>query len=158
MLVRLSIDKAKVLDTVGRQTEYVAVKTATEEATEEASNVGTLPTTSGDAGILGDYWRQAAGELTQRIGRYLEDVREDAVWDAVPGLMPWRGYDAMIRVPGSWPRALQGALNQAGESYMTQAILGRWYETNGLAEQAQTAYTKAEGASQQVVDVLCKRR
>lgn len=154
MLVRLSIDKAKVLEAVGRQTEYDAVKTST----EESSSVGTLPVTSGDGGLMEDYWKASAAALTARIGRYLEDVREDALWDAVPGLMPWRGYDAMIRVPGSWPRGLQGALNQAGESYMTQAILGRWYQTNGLGEQATVTMETASAELERVVEVISKRR
>jgi hypothetical protein len=154
MLVRLSIDKAKVLEAVGRQTEYDAVKTST----EESSSVGTLPVTSGDGGLMEDYWKASAAALTARIGRYLEDVREDALWDAVPGLMPWRGYDAMIRVPGSWPRGLQGALNQAGESYMTQAILGRWYQTNGLGEQATVTMETAAAELERVVEVISKRR
>lgn len=162
MLVRLTIDKQRVLDAVGAQTEYTAVKadTAAINAPEshEGGAVDILPTQAHDIVLLDKYWAEAASELTTRIGRHLEDVNEDAHLPALPGLMPWSGYDARIRVPSSWPMPLLRSLTKAAEAYLTHAILGRWYKTCGMADQATVAFTEAEGHGNNVTNLICKRR
>ena len=152
-----------MLDVVSRQTEWDAAKAdaaALSTADGQAGATGVVQTVLNDAVLLHDYWHQAAAALTGRLGRWLDAVNEDgAVGAPQPGWGPtWRGWDAELRVPSSWPYSMRWSLEETIASYLTQAILGRWYQTCGLSEQSAAALTAATGYADAAVEIINKRR
>ncbi|MCD8266382.1 MAG: hypothetical protein LUC33_04425 [Prevotellaceae bacterium] len=108
--VKLTIDKAAVLEEVARTTSYIGAKMAGDEGSYER-----ILTTDQDAGMLQRFWDESKSEFCRLAKRLITAETDDG-----------GAFTATLDLPGSFSEVLVPSIEDSLFSYFVNGVTGKW--------------------------------
>lgn len=142
--VQISISLDKVLDKMARRAEYEADRQSADD-TEVWQNARVK---EADGCLMEDYWREACGNLNNRLWKYI-------VGDFFEEKEEGQTYVMQLELPQTWRRSAIGDLEELAENYCMAWMLNEWLS---LGTDGASRLTGQANAALAAVSSLCNKR
>ena len=108
-VLNISVSKYEVFEEVGRITEYVGKKSATEGAYE------TIATIKSNDTMLERFWSEGCNNISETLKHFLAKKPEND-----------ESYTAECRMTNNWNFTLGESINEECKNYLVQYIVAKW--------------------------------
>lgn len=142
-ILEFKIEKQKILKELARLTAYTGLKNNPGKDGDFFDRVATVEE---DNGLIDGFWREACGELAEKLRDFIEIFSDTA-----------SGLDISLAVSGFYDDAQTPSLLSSLESFFVSRILGRWFAVT-FSEKAEEQEEKSRRQMTGIIKTLCHRR